>query len=75
VFGSTAFAGGLDPNLQIGAQLKTQILAALYTAVLSGVVSYVLLKLIGATLGLRVSADDEATGLDQTEHGEEAYND
>ncbi len=39
----------------------------------SALVSYVLLKLIGATLGLRVSAEDETEGLDLTLHDERGY--
>jgi Amt family ammonium transporter len=58
----------------MGAQLTTQLLAALYTIILSGVVSYVLLKIIDKTIGLRVSSDDERQGLDLAEHGESGYN-
>jgi len=72
IFGSRHFAGGLG-DFEIGTQLVTQLLAALAVAVLSGVVSYGLLKLIGATIGLRVTREEEHTGLDLAEHGEEAY--
>ena len=41
--------------------------------VYSGVVSFVLLKLIGVVIPLRADAGDETTGLDVTQHGEEAY--
>jgi Amt family ammonium transporter len=73
VFGTTQFAGGLG-DFAILPQLKTQVLAAIYTIVLSGVVSYVLLKIIGATIGLRVTASQENKGLDLADHGESAYN-
>ena len=43
------------------------------TIVYSGAVSYVLLKLIGLVIPLRANADDEAVGLDLSNHGEEAY--
>ena len=72
VFGSKHFAGGLG-DFDIGPQLVTQLLASFYTIVLSGGVSFVLLKVIGATIGLRVTPDEENTGLDLAEHGEEAY--
>jgi Amt family ammonium transporter len=62
------------PEITMGAQLTTQLLAALYTIILSGVVSYVLLKIIDKTIGLRVSSDDERQGLDLAEHGESGYN-
>ena len=74
VFGSKSFAGG-QADFSIGSQLVTQLLAALYTIVLSGVVSYVLLKIIDKTIGLRVNENDESQGLDLAEHGENAYND
>jgi Amt family ammonium transporter len=48
----------------------TAILAAL---VYSGVMSFVLLKLVGAVIPLRADASDESEGLDMTQHGEEAY--
>ncbi|OAI58023.1 ammonia channel protein [Verrucomicrobiaceae bacterium SCGC AG-212-N21] len=73
VFGSKSFAGGLG-DFSIGTQLVTQLLAALYTIILSGVVSFVLLKIIGATIGLRVTTTQEHEGLDLADHGESAYN-
>jgi Amt family ammonium transporter len=39
----------------------------------SGVVSFVLFKLIDMTMGLRVAPEAEREGLDVTEHGESAY--
>jgi ammonium transporter, Amt family len=69
--------GGLGFNAgheTIGSQFTAQVLAALVTTVLSGVVSYVLLKVIDKVIGLRVSADAESSGLDLAEHGEEGYN-
>jgi len=72
IFGSRHFAGG-SGDFAIGPQLVTQLLAALGAAVLSAGVSFGLLKLIGATIGLRVTREQEHTGLDLAEHGEEAY--
>jgi Amt family ammonium transporter len=43
------------------------------TIVYSGVVSFILLKFIGLVTPLRASAEDEAVGLDISNHGEEAY--
>jgi Amt family ammonium transporter len=74
VFGSTHFAGGLG-DFEILPQLKTQALASLYTIVLSGVVSYVLIKIISLFVNLRVTHEEENQGLDLAEHGEAAYND
>ena len=58
----------------MGAQLITQAKAVLLTLVWSGGVSLVLFYAIDKVFGLRPSADDERQGLDQTEHGESAYN-
>ncbi|OYW71241.1 MAG: ammonia channel protein [Verrucomicrobia bacterium 12-59-8] len=74
VFGSTAFAGGLG-DFSISQQLVTQGLAALYTILLSGILSFVILKAIDLTMGLRVTSEEENQGLDLAEHGEAAYND
>ena len=35
--------------------------------------SFVLLKILDATMGLRVAQEDEQRGLDLSEHGEEGY--
>ena len=72
VFGSRHFADG-SGDFAIGAQLLTQSLAALYAIALSGLVSFGILKLIDATMGLRVTPEQENTGLNLAEHGEEAY--
>jgi ammonium transporter, Amt family len=37
------------------------------------VLSFIILKLIDWTIGVRVSEGDEETGLDLSEHGEAAY--
>jgi Amt family ammonium transporter len=65
-----AVAGTYD----MGAQVITQFKAVLVTLVWSGGVSLVLLLAIKAVFGLRPSADEERQGLDQTSHGETAYN-
>ena len=57
----------------IGAQVWIQIQAILTAIVVSGVVSFVALKLIDMTLGLRVKEEEEREGLDTTYHGESAY--
>jgi Amt family ammonium transporter len=54
-------------------QLGIQALAVLITWVYSAVVTFVLLKLINAVIGLRVSDEGEDSGLDVDQHGENAY--
>jgi len=54
-------------------QVLIQGAAVLAAIVYSGIGSFVLLKLVGLVLPLRVSRTDEGDGLDVTQHGEEAY--
>jgi ammonium transporter, Amt family len=74
VFAQKALNGVAD-GLFFGnpAQLGIQAVAVLAAIVYSGVLTFVLLKLIGAIVPLRTDAADESTGLDVTQHGEEAY--
>jgi ammonium transporter, Amt family len=59
---------------EMGAQVWIQIQAVVVTVLWTGVVSAVLFFIIKAIFGLRPSAEDERQGLDQTAHGESAYN-
>ena len=54
-------------------QAVDNILAALLTWVLAAVGTIILLKIVDAVVGLRVSEDEEVRGLDLTQHGEEGY--
>jgi Amt family ammonium transporter len=54
-------------------QVGIQALAVGTAIVFSGVVSFILLKIIGLFMPLRATQSDEATGMDVTMHGEEAY--
>ena len=54
-------------------QVWIQIVAVGAAIVYSGVVSFILLKLIGLVLPLRADSADETAGIDVTQHGEEAY--
>jgi Amt family ammonium transporter len=58
----------------MGAQVFTQIKAVCVTVIWTAVVSLVLFYVIKLVFGLRPSSDDERQGLDQTSHGESAYN-
>ncbi|MCJ7818992.1 MAG: ammonium transporter [Syntrophales bacterium] len=54
-------------------QFLIQVVAVVVTLVFSFVVSYILFKILDATMGLRVTAEDEVAGLDITEHQETGY--
>ena len=55
-------------------QLWTQLVAVLVTLVYSGVMTFVIFMIIKAIVGLRVGTEEETIGLDESEHGERAYN-
>lgn len=57
------------------AQFGRQAVAVLVTAALAGLVSFILLRLVDAWVGLRVDLEEESAGLDLTQHGERAYTD
>jgi Amt family ammonium transporter len=65
--------GNLLGALEGGNVLVPQIAAAAITWVLAGVATFVLLKILDATMGLRVSQQAEIQGLDLSQHGEEGY--
>jgi Amt family ammonium transporter len=54
-------------------QFWTQLVAVLVTIALAAPMTFVILKIVDAVVGIRVSADDEASGLDLSQHSENAY--
>jgi Amt family ammonium transporter len=59
--------------LEGGSLLMGQIAATAITWVLAAVATFILLKILDATMGLRVAAQEEIQGLDLAAHGEEGY--
>lgn len=74
IFGSQSLGGRVE-GLVISKQLGVQAFAAISVGIYTLIISYVILKVIQKTLGLRVSQQDEIIGLDLNSHGESAYND
>jgi Amt family ammonium transporter len=75
VFAATALGGvGFAESVTMGKQVMTQVTGVLATAIWSGAVSFALLKLIDATIGLRVTIEQETEGLDTVLHNETGYN-
>ena len=56
-----------------GSIMAGQIAAVLVTIVFSVVATFIILLIVKAMVGLRVSENDEVRGLDMSEHGEEGY--
>jgi len=54
-------------------QLVTQVIAVLATWVFCGVMTFIILKIVDAVIGLRVPEQEEVLGLDLSQHGEPAY--
>ena len=71
VFGLPAFGG--SGVASVGGQLTTQLIAILAVVAWSALATYLIILVCRFTIGLRVSSEDEITGLDQSEHGETAY--
>ena len=74
VFGEKAINGVFDGLIagnpgHVGIQAAAVVTAIVY----SGVVSFILLKVINLVIPIRADAGDESTGLDLTQHGAEAY--
>ena len=73
IFASASYGGmGLDNS--IGNQVFIQIIGVLFTIVWCGFFTFIILKFVDNLLGLRISDEQEETGIDLTEHGEKGYN-
>ena len=66
-----AFSGAIYGNFR---QLFIQLIAVFSTIVYSGIVTFVLFKITDKFIGIRASDKHEAIGLDESQHGETAYN-
>jgi Amt family ammonium transporter len=66
--------GGFGTVEDIGAQVWIQIVGVLVTVVYTGVVTFVILKVLDLVMGLRVTEEQETVGLDLSEHNERGYN-
>lgn len=68
------FSGmGLAEGMTISSQLLVQITGVLAVGVYTAIVTYVLLKIIDRITGLRVTAEEETSGLDVEYHNERGY--
>jgi Amt family ammonium transporter len=73
VFAAPAL-GGFGSVEDIGGQVWIQIVGVLVTVVYTGIVTFVILKVLDLVMGLRVSEETESVGLDLSEHNERGYN-
>ena len=72
IFASTTLASGglLSGNSDFFA---AQVVSTVVTWIFAYAVTWVIFRVIEATIGLRPTAEEEALGLDAAEHGEVAY--
>ena len=66
-------ANGIAGDYQIATQVGNQVLGVVVTMAWSGVVTLLACMLVDKAFGLRVSENEERTGLDLCSHGESAY--
>jgi len=69
VFSGQGYAEGMTMASQMGVQAIGVAATFIYTAV----ITYILLKVLDALMGLRVSSDEETEGLDIVLHDERGY--
>ena len=75
VFVSAAWGGvGLAEGVPMSTQVGIQVIGVLTTVVWCGGFTYLILKVVDRLNGLRLTEDDEETGIDLIEHGESGYN-
>lgn len=75
VFATSTVTGGVDGALYGNwHQLGVQVIATLFAIVYSGVITFILFKIIDKLFGIRVDKRVEEEGLDIYEHSENAYN-
>ena len=76
VFCATSLGGagfGGD-HTSIASQLGVQFTGIMATLIYSGVLCFVILKVVDVVIGLRVPEDEETEGLDLSQHDERGYN-
>lgn len=74
VFVAASLGGaGYADGMNMGSQLGVQLIGVIATLVFTAVLTYVILKVVDALVGLRVSEEQETQGLDISQHEERGY--
>jgi Amt family ammonium transporter len=75
IFVSSTFGGiGYADKVTMGEQFVTQLVGVLAVGMWSGVLTWILLKLVDVVVGMRVAGEEETEGLDTVLHNEKGYN-
>ena len=73
VFAASTY-GGVGLENTISQQVTIQFIGIVFTIIWCGIFTFIALKITDNLVGLRVSDENEETGIDLTEHGEKGYN-
>jgi ammonium transporter, Amt family len=74
IFADASLGGaGLAEGMTIASQLWVQTKGVLFTIVYTGVLTYIILKVVDLVIGLRVTEEQETEGLDLALHDERGY--
>ena len=73
VFAASTY-GGVGLENSISEQVTIQFIGVVFTIIWCGIFTYIALKVTDSLVGLRISDENEETGIDLTEHGEKGYN-
>lgn len=74
VFADFSLGGvGLAEGMTITSQVWVQLIGVIFTVLYSGILSYIILKIVDAIIGLRVNEEQETQGLDISLHDERGY--
>ncbi len=72
--GLGVFSGtGLPDGMTAGSQFLVQLAGVVSIGLYTGALTWIIVKVVAAVMGLRVSADEEQIGLDIVEHDEKGY--
>ena len=73
VFFASSLGGPAEAGYAMGSQFMIQAIGVIATVLWCGILSFIILKVLDAVMGLRVTADEETEGLDLVSHDERGY--
>ncbi|MCB1692475.1 MAG: ammonium transporter [Pseudomonadales bacterium] len=73
VFAAESLGGAGMAHETIGGQVVAQVIGIAATIIYTGIVSFIILKVLDVVMGLRVTEDEESQGLDISLHDERGY--
>jgi Amt family ammonium transporter len=74
VFAAPSLGGFNAATTDIAAQVWIQCKGVGFTVIYTAIVTFIILKVLDAVMGLRVTDEEEAVGLDLAQHNERGYN-